>query len=1583
MPQYQSQATDGRMNHIGNPYAPPVYSPFQNPAHVDDAFGYMANMYGPALVQGMFGQDAFLAHQMPGQALADQYTAARYQRTGVESVAAANSAGNKVVAENLLGFQRLINGGQPISQLDREHANTGAQVLNNPLFKAFGASMIGAENLEGIMFGSRGDPTALASATNRIGYFRPDAATGEKRMSADSLQQFSQNVYENLYGQDANLNEMRGFGAVASGEMMDTLFQQGRLPQSLGALSAADRVKAVSQTKRDDKTMTKLAEQFGHSELMERDLDYANATEEERKIMLDDKLGGYKDRLTKTFNEIDKYKTNDPRAKSAEEIEQLEGFGLGANAIDAQRTSRAIKEYNGAIAAMREIFGDNGQSNAPVQQLIAGLQALTNGAQTSFSGGKVESLVRELRLAARDTNTDLDSLGAITNEARMNARQLGLQDATAESGVARKLLLNQNMSDAGVFEKPGFGKLNRAEAEQMQRTLSDRGDASSVGRELAVMNRLVSENPEKYKGTKLEAAAKAYQNNEDTFSFDGKSYNLAEMAGRGGVPALAQIAQESGASHRIMQAYRNDQIGTEEYLKTGYAYKAQQYELQRNFSRAHGAQLSTKMAEASATLKPAGMSDEDFGKRRNQLAEGFAYKMTGIMMDETADMSSEERVATLERRGKEELTKYFQSSAGGNMSEAAAQKQADKYFTAMYGANAEERRENLLSTYSETSSIAQSRSRTADRPAGVSLEGTKQLYNDKAIAKTDVDQKVNTQRAERMKDVSMGTESSFTQRVGDELHNLASDDAQDRTESLKRVFNVVSEDSIVQKYAPDMQEGMVAAARMYSSATVSRKDIEKMAEEAQADPNGPAARELKVLAGFKADQQLTEEEQSTLGQRAAMRSAETARGTTDKEREQNKTQQTRAKMIIKAYNTGKAEDVQAAAKAMAQNMLGPNAAKEKVEAFAAAALNPDTLAFEKQMQRGYFGGGLTDEKQEEARAISTALKAAQATGGLAGAGAEQTAQSIDAAQERPAAKMNELARDVSQKVRGQVDKGYDRRAFEKLRPAKMSNEAFDNKRKEVIRTASDIMSRVAVGEMGGYEALKPEERAEYMQKRGKEELTKYFEQQGVVPARAEEMADKHFSALFGGNEKAVTEQMNKIYETAINEAKEKGFDTDTGLAAQPTPPPAPAAPQAEQAAQQTTKPAAAKYDYKALGVTEKVTAAQQAAIEEATKDPSGGAMKTALLDSKKRELLLTLPDDAAKEMFTKFTPQAQTEALESMKSYKDSIFLGDKDRKNLSRLYDAVSSDQAPKKPGSPTAPPAPAATAASLTGRDAGQQAILPSQSPTSLIERFDPETVRTLLGGTESGQQVEFKHTLHKMLGLATPKDLKDFGSGTSTPEFDLFRKIAEKSAPDSPMSRTVGDAREVVEEQIDTLHKRGKKGWFTRDVSFAEPEDAERLKGLQHMREKLISFDGLDSVNKQLESLAPKGRTGLFGGKPSFADSDDQKLYDQLTDRKDQLQQQTSAGVAAIRASRESVTETSRFSQTMVAQNTRQASRSEDRLHFGQKGNDMQINGTLVLQGLSEAILQASGQRMEETPDGGAPVDMAGGTGSYYGR
>lgn len=1504
---YTQNQTDRAYN-----YAPPVYSPFQNASNVDDAFGYLANAYGPLLVQGMAGPDAFLAHQQPSQALADQYTAARYQRQGVRSLSAANMAGNEQVANRLLGVRSVMNGGQPITQLDREQAQVGAQVFNNPVFKAFAASQIGAENLEDIMFGRRGDPAAIASATNRIGFFRGDAATGDRRMSERSLESFSQNVYQNLYGPDANIDEMHGFGATASGAMMEDLFQKGRLPQSLGNMTAAERVKAISGAQRDDKTMQRLAENFAHSDLMERDYDYSNATAEEQKVMLADKVGDYKQRLTKTFDEIDKFKAGDPRAKSAEEIEQLEGFGSAANAVDAQRTSKVIKEYNGALAAIREIFGDSGQANAPVQQLMQSLQQLTNGSQGGLSQGKVEALVREMRLAARDTNTDVNALSTMMYEDKAVGNRLGLQETTVEQGMAGRLLQGQAMSNAGVFEKSGFGKLQRGEAEQRQRQMSMRGDASSVGRSLAVINRLVAENPEKYKGTKLEAAAKAYQAGEKTFTYNGETTNLAELAGRQGVAGVYNLARESGADNRTLYAYTRDKIGTEEYLNEGYAYEAQKYELQRNFSRANEGALRDRMTSKEFKALQGGMSDKDFQQRKNDLSKGFSYAMTGIVMDETADMTSEQRIAHMEKRGKEELTKYFRSSRGGNMSEKAAQAEAEKYFNAMYGSDKKERASNLAASYAEISAVSTDRT-------GVNIEANKQMYNQRAINNAEAQEQVNKRRAERLKDASAGTESTILQRVSDEFDNLGSGNAGRTSDALKRVFNVVSEDSILQKYAPDMQEGLVAAAKMHRGASTTAEEITQLTSQAAEDPNGAAAKKLKQLAGFKPDQKLSDEEMASLGARALQRSGDTAKGETDVEREANETKRKRANTILKAFNTGKKEDVQAGARALAKEALGETASVTQIEEFAQSALNKDTTDFEKRMQRR----GLNKEQQQEIRSMARGIRAAQESGGLSAAGLDQTAPAVTAAQERSTAKANEVTRAVRDQITTQLEKGLDKPAFDKLQPDGLSADIKANQRKEFIRTAGETLAGITVNELGSSEGMSKEDRADYMQKRTIEEFTKHFERKGMVPARAEEQAKKHFAAAFGSDKETVTRRMNAVYDTTIQEAKERGHDA------------ALAATTEARAGDPTT--GKLSYDHEKLGVTKTLSAEQKKLIDEVSKDPTGGGLSEVIGDKKKRELLLTIPDAAAVDLFGKFTPEAQQKGLENIDTLRTNPLaqlrygLSDKDTQNLGRIRDAIG------------------------------------AKAPSGLSsQNIDPATIMNAAGIRAADIRSATNNADVMSAGLAL------LGSGG----YQDVAQQAELAAVDGEMQQLYST--------------KAKAGWFTSERSFSDDADKKRYRDLSQRRMELESGDELGFVDKQIAEVQSRAKSGWFTNEKSLS-SEDKEQLDFLTKRRDDITagvSQVRAGMEAMQAGRESMQDSQRFTAFRSDQVVRQLDYNRDRgdpqMGGGPNGgSEMNINGTLTLNGLSEAILQASGKRMEETPDGGAPIDMAPGNTAYHGR
>ena len=1552
-------------NYTNNPYAPPVYSPFQNPAHVDDAFGYMANMYGPGIVQGAFGQDAFLAHQGPGQARLDQYTAARYQRHGMAAIQAANMAGNGQVAQKLLGGQRLINGGQPITDLDREHANIGASVLNNPIFKQFAGAQIGPENLEAMMFGRRGDPTAIAAATTRMGFFRPDAVSGERRMSSDSLQQFSQNMYQNLYGPDANLDDMHGFGAVAGGEMMDTLFQQGRLPQSIGALSPADRVKAIGRGKRDDKTMTSLAQQFGHSELMSRDYDYANATEEEQKITLADKLPAFKKRLGDTFTEIDKYKDGDKRSKSAEEIQQLEGFGLAANALDAKNVSKSVKEYNGAVSAIREIFGDSGNANAPIQELIANLQHLTNGAQGSMAPGKVESLVREMRMAARDSNTDLKNLNSLMYEKKAQARQLGLSEVTAERGMASDLTRGQAMADAGVFEKAGFGKLNRAEAESRTVALSTRADASSVGRGLAVLNRMVTESPDKYKGKQLEAAMVAYRAGSDTYQYQGKTHNLSEEVGRGGMQAVFNLARDSGADAGLFRAYQDDQIGTEEHLNAGYAYKAQRYELQRSLSRSHEGVIQDRMGSKEfQKLKPAGMSDETFRTKNAALASSLAYTMAGVMIDETADMAPEERAATLEKREIEKLVEYFKSGEGGNMGQRAAEANAEQYFNAIYGDTAEKRRDSMLETYARTSASAQQRT-------GVSLEAIKQTYDSDALSDSDARLSVNKKRAQRFAMSARGTESTTMQRVGEQLENLADDNTGTRSDALKAIFNVTSEDQLLQSYAPDMQEGLVAAAKMYTQATITPSQIEKLAEAAQKNPTGPEATQLKTLAGVDQKETLDPDKIGHIKDRAIMQSADTAKGASEAEKKQNEHQRKQAELIMKGFNSGKEDDVKAASRAMAEQMLGPGASKEQIEKFATAALSDDPKSFEDQMKRGLFGGGLSDEKQAEARSMAQGLRVAQDIGGLTGAGLEQTAEDVAKAQKRPTAKSNAVVAEVGKAVYDKIEQNYDRAEYEKLRPKGMSDAKFETQRKKRMRMIAVATAEVATNQMGGTAGETAEKRAEIMGKKTIAQLAQQFIREGMDPEEAQTQARKEFAAVMGANPEKASERLNNILTAANNAKRDRGM----GVAE----------------------------------ATDKVTAEQQKLLDEVGADPSGAGMKAAMLNTNKRKLLLTLPNADAAALFKKFTPEAQREGMAALDSAQNGLYslsLDEGERANVGRIKDAINESNAEQRKGVSSQNLTPEqvqqlnrqghsrATGGPVSDRGGGSLGPAETHitSKADKLKEIDAEMAALKARGTTSfsagdrgrtttkfkdeTDQKQFDELQARRASIAD-SDTKDeikthdpFGAKGKLPGLDISMQDIRGESTWSMWSGGLDVSERVfiphnpnyTEEQAAIDVER--YGTAAEKTAFKKRGGAERVnvtnpdgsvaQVVQKPHVKLLaeqamlnatSDDPLQAATQRLHDLEGKKKRG-WNGQEYFSDEKDQVRYNFL---KDTVAQQESRGAGGN----------------------------------GGDGGEMNIIGTLVLQGLSEAVLQATGNRMENTPDGGAPIDMASGTGANHGR
>lgn len=704
---------------------------------------------------------------------------------------------------------------------------------------------------------------------------------------------------------------------------------------------------------------------------------------------------------------------------------------------------------------------------------------------------------------------------------------------------------------------------------------------------------------------------------------------------------------------------------------------------------------------------------------------------------------------------------------------------------------------------------------------------------------------VNEKRAERVKALSSGTQTTMQQRFGEELNRLADEDEGTRTEIIARLANVMSKDKMLQKYAPDAQGALEQASKMYSESTVTTSKIVKLQEAAAANPDGPEQQQLIELAGYEKGHKLTEDEQRSLVTKAHMRSGGTAAGATATERETNKARQQRADILFKAFNTGNKDDVSAGATALAQEMLGDRAGKEAVQEFADAALAENPREFERAIS------GMSDEQQEAARSTAGFLRASQKIGGLEGAGLQQSGETVEAAADRPTARTNAFKANISRGLKDKLRQETNNSDYKKLRRETFGSDTEMGRIKgeAVADQLSKIMTDVVVDDMGGAENVTPEARAEFIEERSKEKLAKYFEENDeATPERAKQLADKHFNALMGADEKERRKNLDVVYTTTQQEAREQGLDAETAAAARAT---AVEAERTEDAKQDATITPAkdgtpAKYDYKKLGVTDKVTAEQQAVIDQIKRDPTAANIGELMKSEESQNLLLSLPDAAAVDLFKHFSPEEQQRGLDLIKK-------GAGATSNLAKAY------------------------AKTKTGVDISVQ-------DQQNLDRL--HTALTKEGGLSSSNVV-------------APAAYEQLHSPAVTAE---ARALAAEQA--LPRAMPPATEAEAIQEQLSAIDSRTSANWFTDGRSFATNRDETKHKELTQRQRELESGDPIGSVRQEMTEINSRKQKGYLYGE-SFATSEDTARYSELERREKAILadggavvQQSSAGVNAAR-------------------------------------------------------------------------------------
>jgi hypothetical protein len=155
---------------------------------------------------------------------------------------------------------------------------------------------------------------------------------------------------------------------------------------------------------------------------------------------------------------------------------------------DLSRIQERLGNYAGVIQAMREIFGDAGNPNAPIPQLVQALDQLTQGTFATRGADQLQDTVRNIRNLSQLTGLGIEGFTRLSEYAGGLARQQGLSGEAALQATLGAASFTGALTQSGRLSTPGIGTLE--ELAQRDIALREQGLRSRTGGQVAVIQRL-------------------------------------------------------------------------------------------------------------------------------------------------------------------------------------------------------------------------------------------------------------------------------------------------------------------------------------------------------------------------------------------------------------------------------------------------------------------------------------------------------------------------------------------------------------------------------------------------------------------------------------------------------------------------------------------------------------------------------------------------------------------------------------------------------------------------------------------------------------------------------------------------------------------------------------------------------------------------------------------------------------------------------------------------------------------------------------------------------------------------------------
>lgn len=296
--------------------------------------------------------------------------------------------------------------------------------------------------------GRRGSAVVMASALIDAGRYRVDPVTGRTGMSADTVGLAARSLYTDLYS-DRNIGQMGGIRAGELGGMFAELQKRGMVRAS--EFSPQDQLRQAVEGMARTGDLGAVARrqgvnlQGGVAGLSGADLD---------KLGLDSAVS---DKL---------------------------------RSLDVSKIKRTLQGYTGAIAAMKDIFGDAGHPNPTMQQLVQGLETLTAGSLGQIDSGRLGQMAKQTYNLAKQSGVPLDAALLMQQDAGQRARALGLEGIFATHATQGALGFGEAYRARGMAAHPAWGARNADQMTQLDSNLRLQASGSNAANRVGTAMRL-------------------------------------------------------------------------------------------------------------------------------------------------------------------------------------------------------------------------------------------------------------------------------------------------------------------------------------------------------------------------------------------------------------------------------------------------------------------------------------------------------------------------------------------------------------------------------------------------------------------------------------------------------------------------------------------------------------------------------------------------------------------------------------------------------------------------------------------------------------------------------------------------------------------------------------------------------------------------------------------------------------------------------------------------------------------------------------------------------------------------------------